>query len=232
MPAPLTVAIRPPEYFPGLPYCALMAQADVFVVADTFQYSRQSFQNRARLRTPQGRQWITIPLQAHQHGRPIRQVAIEHRERWARSHGRALAYNYRSSPYFEYFESTLASLLESAPPTLGPFTSQTVTFLHEAFGLSSQLIVASALVADAPTPGAGASLADLLTRLDLPADAVLLSPASAWRHDQGAVAPVSPFSFNSPTYRQVFEGFVPDLSALDLLLNEGPEARHLLLATA
>ena len=68
------IAIRPPEYFPCLAYAALLLAVDCFVLADTFQYSRQSFQNRTKVRNPQGWQWVSIPLKGGQHGRPICQV--------------------------------------------------------------------------------------------------------------------------------------------------------------
>ncbi|PSQ68698.1 MAG: hypothetical protein BRD29_03300 [Bacteroidetes bacterium QH_2_67_10] len=43
-----TLAVRPPEYFPGLPFMALFREVDRFVLADPFEYSRRSRQNRAR----------------------------------------------------------------------------------------------------------------------------------------------------------------------------------------
>ena len=64
------LAIRPPEYFPRLSHVALMHYATHFVLADTMQYSRQSFQNRTRVRTREGSSWVSVPLKGGQHGSP------------------------------------------------------------------------------------------------------------------------------------------------------------------
>ena len=106
------VVIRPPDYWPGIAYMALIDRADRVVLADTFQYSRQSFQNRARLRTPQGWQWISIPLRGRQHGTPIREVMIWQRPAWLRKHLKALVYNYRGTPFFTYYEPALTDLFQ------------------------------------------------------------------------------------------------------------------------
>src|SRR5690606_15157503 len=50
----MMTAVRPPEYFPRLEYAALLLAAERFVVADTFPFSRQGWQNRTRIRTPEG----------------------------------------------------------------------------------------------------------------------------------------------------------------------------------
>ncbi|NNE70374.1 MAG: hypothetical protein HKN29_08430, partial [Rhodothermales bacterium] len=48
--------------------------------------------------------------------------------------------------------------------------------------------------------------------------------------DQPPASAPGPPAASGPVYRQAFEGFVPDLSAIDLLFNHGPRARNILLA--
>jgi hypothetical protein len=43
---------------------------------------------------------------------------------------------------------------------------------------------------------------------------------------------VAVLAFEEPVRRQVFEGFVPGTSALDLLLNYGPRAAEMLRAAS
>lgn len=214
------IAVRPPEYWPHLSYLALAASADRLVLADTFQYSRQSFQNRARLRTPQGWQWISVPLQGGQHGRPITDVALEHREPWARKHWRSLEYNYRSTPFFEFYEADLAPLFRQDWDALADLTCATVTCLHRLYGLETPLVRASTL------EGRPDSLPAVLAAV---AGERLLTPEEAAPHDALQVDGVVPFQYDPPTYRQNFDGFEPQMSALDLLFNYGPEARTVLL---
>ncbi len=213
------IAVRPPEYFPGLAFFALMDAADRFVLADTFQYSRQSFQNRARLRTPQGRQWVSIPLVGRQHGRPVREVVIEQRRDWLGKHARAFSYNYRSTPFFEYYEPYFEPIFSRTWTRLSDLTCATVALLHRLLGLTTTLVRASAL------PGAPDTLPAVLAAVG---EDALLAPESAAAHDAPLAPALRVMRYETPAYRQNFGGFVPGLSAVDVLFNYGPEARSII----
>ncbi|QXD15529.1 WbqC family protein [Rhodocaloribacter litoris] len=209
------IAVRPPEYFPRLAYFALMDAAERFVLADTFQYSRQSYQNRARLRTPQGRQWVSIPLRGGQHGRPIRAVEIEPRRDWMGKHRRAFMYNYRSTPFFEYYEPDFESLFAGTWTHLADLTCATVALVARLLGIRTPLLRASGL-AGAP---------DTLTKVLAATGADrLLVPEEAAAHDVPLAPSAQVLRYETPPYRQNFSGFEPDVSAVDLLFNYGPEA--------
>ena len=207
------LAVRPPEYFPGLSYVALGAQVTAFVLADTFQYSRQSYQNRSKLRNPQGWQWISVPLQSRPPKCRIAEVCIENHEPWQRKHWRALEYNYRSTPYFEFFEPELGPLVQGTWTHLADLTCATTRFVFEQFGIDTDILRASEL------PGAPATLEAILEEVGREP---LVSPPEAARHDAGSGSAVRVASFEEPTYRQNFEGFEPGMSAVDLLFNYGP----------
>ncbi|MGA7304917.1 MAG: WbqC family protein [Rhodothermales bacterium] len=198
-------AIRPPEYFPSLPFWALMLRCERFMLADTFQYSRQSFQNRARIRNPEGWQWITIPLKGRQHGLAIRDVEIDNTVPWRGKHFRALSYNYRSTPYFEFYEEPVSQLFEREWTYLGELTIASIALVAEMMRLNPPEIYEG----------------DGDRRDDASEQELLL----------GSDEPELPglrLRFEEPGYEQNFEGFEPGLSILDLLFNHGPEAKGIL----
>jgi hypothetical protein len=209
------VAIRPPEYFPNLAYFALMHEADLFVVADTFRYRRQTFQNRAKLRNPNGWQWITVPLESYGYNEPIREVQIETGGRWLEKHWRAFQYNYRSSPYFEYFESRIEPFFEREWTELGALTCASVELLHDLLDLSTPLVRASTL------EGTPRTADEVMEHVE--AQTLIIPEEDAGRHASGAME-IQTLAYESPTYRQNFEGFEPGMSAADVLFNYGPEA--------
>jgi hypothetical protein len=208
------IAIHPPAYFPGLRYMALMQQVDTFVLADTFPYTRRSMQRRSRLRNPQGWQWITVPLRAHQQGRSLVEAAINDDDPWKGKHWRALQYNYRSTPYFEYFEPDLEPLFEREWHTLGALTCATVELVRDMMGLSTSVSRASTL------EGAPDTVAGILDRMD---DAERVAYDDEREPDVASAQHV--LRFDEPTYHQNFSGFEACMSAVDLLFNYGPEAR-------
>ena len=73
-----TVAIHQPHYLPWLGYLAKWAAADVFVFLDTVQYSKNGWQNRNRIKTATGPQWLTVPVHAKL-GMGIDEVAVASR---------------------------------------------------------------------------------------------------------------------------------------------------------
>jgi hypothetical protein len=207
--------IRPPEYFPRLSYMASVQAAERFILADTFQYSRQLFQNRSKLRTPQGWQWISIPLINGQHGASIQQVQIEWREPWARKHWRSFVYNYSTAPYFDYYAHHFEPLFEQRWNNLGELTCASVEVLHRLLNMESNMIRASSL------PEAPSSWQEVLAAVG---SHEISLPRETTQPDGPPLPGQDVFNYAEPPYRQNFDGFVPGMSAVDLLFNYGPEA--------
>lgn len=214
----MRLAVRPPAYFPPLAVLALAARADVFVVGDTFAYSRQSGMNRARIRSTAGAMWLTVPV-GTAHGRRADAIVLGGWPEAARHAKKALRFGYGKTPFYEHYADGLHALLDASHATLADLAVATTVWLFEHFGLAAPLR-ASAL------PGAPGDLAAVV---DTASPASLVALPGAVAHDRAAVpVPVEALAWTEPTYRQPFPGFVPGLSALDALLMRGPDARALL----
>ena len=57
----MIVAVHQPQYLPWLGYFDKMAKADIFCYLDNVQYKKNEWQNRNRIKTAQGWQWLTVP---------------------------------------------------------------------------------------------------------------------------------------------------------------------------
>lgn len=209
-------AVRPPEYFPRLPYAALLLAADRVVLADTFPFSRQSGHNRARVRTAGGAAWITVPRQHGGLAQPLTQVAPVD-DGWRRRHLATLRAAYGMAPYYDHVAPELADLLGAPHASLGALAAETVAWAARWLGSAATLVRASAL------PGAP----DTLAALDA-GGALLTLPESADRDRQRWAGPVHVLRYAEGPRRQVFPGFEPDLSVLDLVFNYGPAAGDVL----
>jgi hypothetical protein len=224
----MTVAVRPPEYLPRLAYAALGLHADLVVVADTFPYSRQGHQNRTRVRTPEpvaegdpnaGWAWLTVPLAGGAVGRALGDVEVVE-GRWRDVHRKTLRHHYGSAPFYAHYAPELEALLAAPAPSLAAFTAPTVGWTLRALRAPARVALASDL------PGAPVSLPEVLAAVG--ARELVTLPESAEgdrRQAEGAGVEVRVVPASEPPRRQNFPGFVPGCSALDLLLNYGPEAR-------
>lgn len=209
------VAVRPPAYWPSPATMALADAADRVLLADTLQYSRQSFQNRAQIRTPQGWQWLTIPLKGGQHGRPIYEVEIRHKHFWMGKHWRALEFNYRRTPYFEFYEPLLKPVFDRRWERLGALTCRSIELLAELLGIETPIMRASEV------PSRPATVPDIL---ESSGTQRLLTASDTLEVDIAFAPTVEVLEMETLQYRQNFDGFEPGMSALDLLFNYGPES--------
>lgn len=194
-----------PEYFPSVDfYAALSTCSRVFLRTD-LQYSRQSFQNRTKIRTPDGWTWLTIPVKSGQHGNSLADTHIDEKAPWRKKHLQALRFNYQSSPFFDYIEPDLEAFLDSCGSSIGDVAAASTSLLATLLGADFEISTSSGPVKTGNDYPAGATVMKLTEALN-DAENVLQVSAS-----------VSP-------YRQNFEGFYPGMSALDILCNYGPEA--------
>ncbi len=200
---------------------AFLLKAERVILADTFAYSRQSYMNRTRIRTPQGWQWLTVPVVGGQKGRPLCQVEVVDSAKWRRQHQRALLYNYRSAPFYPYYEEHLHHFFyEQSWSTLGELVIASIRWLLECLDWEGP----GPEIASEKYPHA----LSLETLIRASETRELLTLPESMDHDRAGGVAVRPASFKHPQYYQNFEGFVPGMSLLDCLFNYGPDTRYLL----
>jgi hypothetical protein len=190
-----------PGYFPNCITMACLVQGQVtWEVWDNYQ--KQTYRNRCYIATDRGRLMLNIPIRhvggstGRQH---YREVRIENSYPWQRQHWRSLQTAYRAAPFFEYYEADLSPLFET-----------TYSFLLD-LNLATIELVCTLLQRPFPR----AQTTSFMTTLEGIQDARSLIDAK--REDPCPV----------PQYTQVFQerhGFLPNLSVLDLLFNEGTGA--------
>ncbi len=95
------VAILQSNYIPWKGYFDMIAAVDEFILYDDMQYTRRDWRNRNQIKTPQGAQWLTVPvLVKGKYHQKIRETEIDGAD-WAAAHWKALVQNYKRTPHFE-----------------------------------------------------------------------------------------------------------------------------------
>jgi hypothetical protein len=94
------VAILQSNYIPWKGYFDMIAAVDEFILYDDMQYTRRDWRNRNQIKTPQGVQWLTVPVQVKgKYDQKIKDTLIDGSD-WATAHWKTLVQNYRRAPHF------------------------------------------------------------------------------------------------------------------------------------
>lgn len=94
------VAIIQSNYIPWKGYFDLISAVDELIIYDDMQYTRRDWRNRNKIKTPQGVQWLTVPVVSKgKYFQSIRDTELNGSE-WALTHWKALQLNYGRAPFF------------------------------------------------------------------------------------------------------------------------------------
>lgn len=218
----MRVTIHQPQFLPWLGYLDKIDQADLFIVLDTVQFKKNEWQNRNRIRTATGWQWLTVPV-LQRFGQRIDEVRINPTAAWRAQHLRAIEMHYARAPYRDRYLPELRGLYERKWVKLCELNVALIRWLLEAYGIATPVRLASEWPArEEPTD----RLADLCRAVR--ATSYLAGPGAGQYLDkprfEASGVRLEMQAFRHPVYRQVYEPFEPNLSAVDLLLLEGPKA--------
>jgi len=201
-----------------------MRSADLFIYLDDVQYEKREFQNRNRIRTARGWQYLTAPvLSKGRFSQKISEVELDNSTAWRQEHLLALKTNYSRAPFFREYFPELEKLYAGEYRLLAEVSMATAGFIAKKLGLNVPAKLSSSfkveetssvrLVSLCAAAGAGEYLSGSGARAYL--DAAAFSRAGIkllWQE------------FTPREYPQAFPGFEKDMSALDLLLNCGPRS--------
>jgi WbqC-like protein len=227
----MKVAICQPTYLPWLGYFDLMDQVDTFVLLDSVQFEKQSWQQRNRIKTPTGLQWLTVPVVFRGRlGQKIDEVEIRDSEFW-RNHARAIELNYARAPFFENYFPGLMEIFRSVGHNvrLVDLNLQLIQWLMRWLGVTTPLVRSSSL-------NRQGKRSELLASICAAMDATsYLSPIGSAEYLLREVnafeaqnIEVSFHHYQHPQYRQQFGAFIPYASVLDLLFNEGERSMEII----
>jgi len=225
------LAAHQPQYLPWLGYFDKIDRVDQFVLLDTVQYKKNEWQNRNRIRTAQGWQWLTVPVH-HRHPMRISEVRVDDTTPWRRKHKEALRQAYGRAPHAGPVLAALGDLIDRPTDSLAELNTASVRCLAALFGLRTPIVLASSL--EGIPEGPDARLIELCRRFRCStyvagAGGQAYMDPEAW---QKAGIEVEFQDFRHPVYSQGHPGFEPRLSAIDLLMRFGGDAAGILRGTA
>lgn len=218
----MRIAIHQPQYLPWIGYFHKMASCDLFIYMDDVQYKKREFQNRNKIRTSDGFIWLTVPvITKGRYFQKISEVEIDPTNlSWQDEHLKSIKTNYsRAAHYGEYlhffeklYNTPWRSLMELNIETIkivsdiiGVKTPTKFSSEYAVTSMSTQRIIDICKKAGAAEYLSGAGGRDYLDEELFRYHGIKLLYQE----------------FRHPVYPQVYDGFLPYMSAIDLVFNCG-----------
>jgi hypothetical protein len=193
-----------PAYFPSIVQMAAIAQADRVILEVQDNYQKQTYRNRTYIAHNNGELLLNIPVKHTKDGnrRKTSEVKVENDFPWQSHHWKSLQTAYRTSPFFEYYEDELEPLFKTKVHLLMDLNLSIFELLNSLIGITVE-------VAQTETYDPAPDLIDLRFLIEV---------------KKGKEFKIVPYT----QVLQAHHGFLPNLSVLDLLFNEGPNTLNYL----
>jgi hypothetical protein len=194
-------AVMPLFYLPPVSWFSTLKIHRPAIIFDKDEhFPKQTYRNRARIYSPDGLLQLVVPVvKGSKVHTKTKDVRISYDFRWQRQHWMSLESCYRRSAYFEFYEDDLAPFYEKQFEFLFDYNQELLNMMLKYLKLPLELSFTEEYLSQYP------NLADY----------------------RNAISDKKEPLMEQKPYFQVFEerqGFMKDLSIVDLLFNQGPQA--------
>lgn len=222
------VAVLQPGYLPWLGFFEQMSRVDVFVMYDDVQFDKNGWRNRNRIKGPDGPHWLSVPVHGSTESK-ILDVSIDRKQKWAKKHIGSIEQFYKKAPFRDEYLPKLKEILNSDWEKLVDLDMALIETLKNWFEIETPLVRSSQL-------GIGGDRNERLLNICKQYGASrYYSGKAAECYLDGALFQDNGIEvvfqeFQHPDYPQQHGEFFPYLSAIDLLLNCGPDSKRYLVS--
>ncbi|MBO5850349.1 MAG: WbqC family protein [Paludibacteraceae bacterium] len=204
----MTQVLLSSAYLPPIWYFSKVFNYDSALVEQWCFYEKQTYFNRCSIATANGKMDLSIPVEKFRGKQCVKDVQISLHNNWQKLHWRAIKASYNSAPFFEYYEDDFAPFYEKKYQFLLDFNMDLFRLITILLGVETNL-----------------NLTENYIDYHENDFREIIHPKKSSYIDK---------TFADYSYYQVFSqknGFIPNLSIIDLLFNMGNESRIVLKNT-
>jgi hypothetical protein len=227
------VTMHQPNYLPWIGLFSKISMAECFVVMDTFQYTKDGIIHRNKIRTNTGSCYLTIPITKDFRFATIKDVELPADRKWEEMHWQTIYYNYIKAEFFKDHKDFFISLYHKDFRYLSAINIEIIRYLLKCFNINVDMIFASELNLDQNLKHTDMIIA-IMEKLG--AETYISGPSGRkyLEFDKMKLNGLNlKFAhFDHPVYKQRYPGFLPNMAAIDLLFNVGPQSNQIICSSA
>jgi hypothetical protein len=216
-----------------IPWIGMFEQvrlADVFVHYDDVQMPQgRNFIYRVQIKTREGQKWLSAQVDRRASGKLISETILQDGADWRDSHRRLLETNYRSAPHYEQMMEIASDIYAFDSLNIARFNQYAIEYIAEWLGLKTKFAVSSKLSISGKSTR---RLVDICRHYGATNYVTGHGAANYLEHDlfeQNEIS-VSYMHYEMVPYEQLFGSFIPYVSILDAIANQGEGVRQLLVS--
>lgn len=222
----MKVVIIQPSFLPWRGYFHLIQRSDIFVFYDDVQYDKHSWRNRNQIKTPNGPQWITVPvLTKNKFGQKINEIEINNSNKgWQRKILGSIFLNYKKAKFYDRYIPVVDNILSKEWPSLCALDVYATKKICEILGIKAQFFISSELNVS------GDKISRLINICKKLGGTHYISGPSAKNYLKDTEEftkngiKLEFHDYNYPEYTQLYGKFEPAVSIIDLIFNCGDES--------
>ena len=220
-------AILSSTYFGPVQWYQKLNRYDECLIERHESFIKQTYRNRMVIATTNGPLALTIPT-THGDSMAMKDIRISDHANWRHVHWNALLSAYGESPFFPYYQDDIRPFYEKKYEFLFDFNMETMEKIIELLDIRPKVSVTDEYVLSEERRVKSEKYNSLEAQAQFNIQhSTFNTPASDFREAIRPKHPLPDPEFTPARYYQVYEqkhGFLPNMSILDLLFNEGNEA--------
>lgn len=227
----MIVTIHQPEHLVWLGLIKKISDSDVFVVLDSVQFEKNYFQNRNKIRTKEGWMWLTVPIKKAPLSTPIKDIKISYDQNWQKKYLNSLQIHYGKTPFFKMYYPKIEEIILMNHTHIVDLNIELLKWMLQEFGITKKEIIRSSTLDIKDGIGGSNVCLEICRKFEQcsylagPSGKDYLVMDDFRKHK----IEVNFHDFKHPEYKQIHGGFVPYMSALDILFNIGGEVKNIWL---
>ncbi len=220
-------AILQPTYLPWMGYFEMIDAADIYVVFDHVQFERKSWQQRNKIKTANGVVYLTVPVQKTAQKTRISDIKISYNQgNLLERHWKTIELAYKKAPYFGKYKLFFEEVYSKNHVLLRDLNVELIKTICEALGIEKKIILSSDLGLKDENMEKQQKVINLCQKTGITSlyDAKGAEDFLDKSLFQKEGILIDFQNFQHPSYSQLWGEFVPYLSVIDLIFNEGDKS--------